>query len=69
MIKGLEHLLYEERLRARTVQPRGEGSGVILSMCINTSQEGGYGEDGARLYSVVPTETHQIPFEDKSNHL
>lgn len=37
MSKGLEHLLYEERLRAGTAHPGKEKAhGGILTVCTNT---------------------------------
>lgn len=54
MVKGLEHLMSEERLRAGIVQPtekktRG-GSDQCLYVC-----DGGNKEDRTRFFSVVPT--------------
>lgn len=37
MVRGLEHLFCEERLRAGTVQPGG-GSRGIISMAINATE-------------------------------
>jgi len=52
--------------RAGTIQP-GEEKAQELSVCINTSQEGGYGEDGPSFYSVVATDRTKVN-EHKLKH-
>ena len=54
MIKGLEHLLYEERLRdlgLSSLEKTGKGSYQYLEYLMGGSQV-----DGARLFSAVPTD-------------
>jgi len=55
MIRGLEHLTYEERLRAGTVQPGEEQAlGDLINVCKHLM--GNTMEAGARLFSVVPSD-------------
>ena len=56
IIKGLEHLSYEERLRAGTVQP-GEEKAQRDLIHVYKYREGGHNEEeGDRLFSVLPTD-------------
>lgn len=55
MIKGQEHLSYEERLRAGTVQPReGKTQGDLIT--VYKHQKGGCRKDRDQFFSVVPTD-------------
>ncbi|KAK4814881.1 hypothetical protein QYF61_001259 [Mycteria americana] len=55
MVKGLEHLTYKERLRAVTAQPGEEkAEGDLISAY--KYLKGGCKDNGARLFSVVPSD-------------
>jgi len=53
VVKGLEHLSREERLRAGTVQPGEEKAQGVLTKVYKYLQ-GGCREDGTGLFPVVP---------------
>lgn len=56
MIKGLEHLPYEERLRELGVFSLEKRGDLIIAY---TYFKGGCQEDGARLFTVVPRDRIQ----------
>ncbi|KAK4811754.1 hypothetical protein QYF61_005322 [Mycteria americana] len=73
MIKGLEHLSTEERLRELELREPGEEKGQGDLIKVYKYVEAGCKEDGSRLFSVVPSDrdkrqwvqtgTQEVPLE------